>query len=138
MVVNLADVALGDDFVVSVSLGYYHSCALSTNYTVKVFLCLCLVWLTSCCSLCFECRGYGGEGRLGIGDTSGASWGNEPDEMGSSLPALMFPGSFVPVQLRRLRGWPCLLLWPQHELALRQRQHAGRVCSSPRQPRRSV
>ena len=39
MGVNLLDVDLGPDFVIEyVSLGGLHSCALSVNYTVKVFL----------------------------------------------------------------------------------------------------
>ena len=41
---NLTDVDLGDGFVVeSVALGYAHTCAFSTNHTVKVFY-MCIVW----------------------------------------------------------------------------------------------
>ena len=81
MGVNLMDVDLGDDFVVdTVSLGGYYSCALSTSHIVV-------------------CWGRGDYGRLGIGDTTGANWGDEPGEMGSNLQRLSFPSDFVPVQI---------------------------------------
>ena len=78
---NLPDVDLGDDFVVDiVSLGYYHSCALSITHAIK-------------------CWGIGWNGRLGIGDADETHLGDDPGEMGSDLQPLEFGNSFIPVQL---------------------------------------
>jgi len=78
---NLLDVDLGEGFVVdSVSLGNYHTCALSTNHTAK-------------------CFGRGAYGALGIGDTTESDRGDEPNQMGDYLPLLVFPNAFVPVQI---------------------------------------
>jgi len=79
--VNLLDVDLGEGFVVDfVSLGYEHTCALSTNYTAK-------------------CFGYGAGGVLGIGVTTTSDRGDDPFEMGDYLPLIVFPNAFVPVQI---------------------------------------
>jgi len=81
MGLSLPDVDLGEGFVVdSVSLGHIHTCALSTNHTAK-------------------CFGGGENGRLGIGDATESSRGDEALEMADYLPLLVFPNAFVPVQL---------------------------------------
>jgi len=78
---NLLDVDLGEGFVVdSVSLGFVHTCALSTNHTAK-------------------CFGWNYYGQLGIGDTAIRQLGDEPFEMGDYLPLLVFTNAFVPVQI---------------------------------------
>ena len=75
---NLPYVSLGDDFVVdTVALGYYYTCALSINNTVK----------------CWGGLDYSGLGQVWL-------WfGDEPNEMGSNLAIIDFGDSFIPEKL---------------------------------------
>ena len=70
---------LGNEFIIdTMSLGAEHSCALSTNHTVK-------------------CFGRGELGRLGLGNEQ--QLGDQPGEMGQNLPPLAFEDGFIPKQL---------------------------------------
>jgi hypothetical protein len=60
-------VDLGTETVLSVSLGFYHTCALLSNFMVK----------------CFGANEFG---QLGLGIFDGK--GDDADEMGAALPAV--------------------------------------------------
>eukprot|EP01083_Nonionella_stella_P059526 155750_1 len=76
---KLLDIDLGSSFKpVQIAPGAFHTCALSTNSTVK-------------------CWGYNNYGQLGYGDSDNRGGG--PNEMGDSLPEINLGSSFIPLQI---------------------------------------
>ncbi len=71
----LLTVDLGSNFMVAqIALGYYHSCALSTNYSIK-------------------CWGSNNSGQLGYEDTNNR--GDNTNEMGDYLPTVDLGSNFM-------------------------------------------
>ena len=76
---NLEYIDLGNEFIIdTMALGAEHSCALSTDHTVK-------------------CFGRGAFGCLGVGNED--TLGDQPGEMGQYLTAIDFGDGFIPKQL---------------------------------------
>lgn len=73
---NLKPIALGKDFIpIKITVGSYHSCALSTKNQIK-------------------CWGWNGNGQLGLGDKNVR--GDGPNEMGDNLVSVDLGKDFIP------------------------------------------
>ncbi len=88
---NLQKVDFGENRKArKIAAGMHHTCAILDNDQVK-------------------CWGYNQKGQLGIGDTSNR--GDNPGEMGESLPALLFGSGIgdIPIKLSLGRSHSCAL-----------------------------
>eukprot|EP01083_Nonionella_stella_P244902 851933_1 len=86
---SLPEIELGSTFIPThIAAGFSHTCALSTNHTVK----------------CFGRNSYG---QLGYGDT--LTRGNTSNQMGDNLPGIYLGSNFIPAQIMSEHSHVCVL-----------------------------